>query len=252
MSLNRVIPVLTYDHSGLVKTFKYGKRSYVGDVINAVKIFNEKEVDELVILDIDASKKRSAPNYKLIEEIASECFIPLAYGGGVKDVETAGRIFNLGVEKIIINSSAIEDTGLIRRLSSCFGSQSIVVSVDIKKSFFKRRYQIYNAARGVSVKGDVNLFLKEIQKLGAGEIILSSVDLDGTLAGPDISLTKSYASVIKVPLVAVGGVESVDSMRSLLDAGADAVGAGAFFVFHGRHRAVLISYPDRGLIDSLS
>lgn len=242
MLKSRIIPILLIEDEGLVKTRKFKEPKYVGDPVNTVKIFNTKEVDEIFILDIGASRKRNGPNFQLISEIASECFMPLCYGGGVQSLSDAERLFSLGVEKISIQTAALKDLNLISLISEKFGSQAVVVSVDIKKDFLGRPKLFNSLYKDVSGK-DWMVFIKNAVEAGAGEILLNSVDKDGTLSGPEIDLVKQSASQISVPLTYAGGVRSLDDIKQVVNAGASAVGAGAFFVFNGPHRAVLISYP---------
>lgn len=250
MLKHRVIPSLLLRNGGLVKTLKFKDPKYVGDPINAIRIFNEKEVDELMVLDITASKEHLEPNYVLIEEIAGECFMPLAYGGGVANVEQATRLFNLGVEKICVQTAALRDLTLVSRLADRFGSQSVMVSVDVKSNWLGKG-QFYGSADG---KARPEPWLELTQRLvnaGAGEVLLNSVDRDGTLAGPDLELIQTASAAISVPLIAVGGVSSLADIKAAVEAGASAVAAGAFFVFHGPHRAVLITYPEYHELENL-
>jgi len=242
MLKHRVIPALLILNGGLVKTLKFKDPKYVGDPINAIRIFNDKEVDELMVLDITASKERREPNYSLIEEFAGECFMPLSYGGGVTNVEQAARIFGLGIEKICLQTAALAKPDLVSELADRFGSQSVVVSIDIKRNWLGKP-EIYGAAHGKTMREP---WLQTVQRLvaaGAGEVLLNVVDRDGTLEGPDLALISAACSVLSVPLTVVGGVSSLADIKSAVDAGASAVAAGAFFVFHGPHRAVLITYP---------
>ncbi len=242
MLKHRVIPALLLRNGGLVKTLKFKDPKYVGDPINAIRIFNEKEVDELMVLDITASKDHREPNYALIEEFAGECFMPLAYGGGITNVEQAARLFGLGVEKICLQTAALKDLTLLSRLAERFGSQSVMVSVDIKRNWLGRA-QTYGV---VDAKTSAVPWLELTQRLvsaGAGEVLLNAVDRDGTLAGPDLELIHEAAVALSVPLIAVGGIASLTDIKAAVVAGASAVAAGAFFVFHGPHRAVLITYP---------
>jgi cyclase len=239
---HRVIPALLLSNSGLVKTIRFKDPKYVGDPINAIRIFNEKEVDELMVLDITASKANREPDYSLIEQFASECFMPLAYGGGVRTVDQARRLFSLGVEKICLQTAAFERAELIVELVSQFGSQSIMVSVDIKKNWLGKP-KLYQSSTEKLLEADWLELLRKLVAAGAGEVLLNSVDRDGTLSGPDLPLIQEASSSIDVPLIALGGVSSLADIKACVDAGANAVAAGSFFVFHGPHRAVLITYP---------
>ena len=236
--------------SGLVKTKKFKDPSYVGDPVNAIRIFNEKEVDELIVLDITASKENRQPNYKLIEQVAGECFIPLAYGGGVRTVEQARTIFSLGVEKICLQTAALENPHLIKALASEFGSQSVIVSVDIKRNFLNQP-KVYIASRGETVSTNLSDLISSSVKAGAGEILLNAVDKDGTLSGPDLELIRLVSRKLQIPLIALGGISSLKDIKAAVDAGANAVAAGAFFLYHGPHRAVLITYPEYKELEDL-
>jgi len=242
MLRHRIIPALLLLNGGLVKTTRFKAPKYVGDPINAIRIFNDKEVDELMILDINASKINAEPDYRLIERIAGECFMPLAYGGGIKSISQARQLFALGIEKICIQSAAIDDPLFITELSKEFGSQSIIVSIDIKRNW-RDNPKIYHASSRKSLKRDWLSLLSQLVKAGAGEVLINSVDKDGTLSGPDLKLVRLASEAITVPLIAVGGISSLDDIKYCISAGASAVAAGAFFVFHGPHRAVLITYP---------
>jgi len=239
---NRVIPCLLLRRGGLVKTKKFANPQYVGDPINAIRIFNEKEVDELMVLDITASKDKCAPDYDLIEQFAGECFMPLAYGGGIRSVEQGRQLFALGVEKICLQTAALEDLSLITRLSDQFGEQSVMVSVDIKKDWLGRP-QLFQAATGKALLRDWCDYMIQAVRAGAGEVLLNAVDRDGMMNGMDLELIQNAAKAVNVPLIAIGGVGSLSDIKAAVDSGASAVAAGAFFVFHGPHRAVLITYP---------
>jgi cyclase len=242
MLKHRVIPALLLKNGGLVKTTKFSNPKYIGDPINAIRIFNTKEVDELMVLDIDASKLQLEPNYALIEQFAGECFMPLCYGGGIQTIEQASKIFKLGVEKICLQTTALENLDLVRQLADRFGSQSIVVSVDIKRDWLQRP-KLYKSSKSQNSSINWLSFIKQAVDSGAGEILLNAVDRDGTLQGPDLSLIEQVSAEISAPLIAVGGIGSLKDIKEAVDAGASTVAAGAFFVFHGPHRAVLITYP---------
>jgi cyclase len=242
MLKHRVIPTLLLHNGGLVKTQRFKAPKYVGDPINAIRIFNEKEVDELMVLDISASKENREPDYALIEQFASECYMPLTYGGGVRSVQQAQRIFASGVEKICVQTAALENLQLVRQLADRFGSQSIMVSLDIKKDWLGRA-KAFAAAQGKTLSTDWLQLLEDLVGAGAGEVLLNAINKDGTLSGPDLDLIRQASEQIDVPLIAVGGVSSLADIKSAVKAGASAVAAGAFFVYHGPHRAVLITYP---------
>lgn len=239
----RVIPTLLIDSGRLVKTKQFDKPVYVGDLINAVRIFNRKDVDEIMVLDISASSRGASPDFELIRCFAEECFMPAAYGGAIKTIDDARRILRMGIEKVVFNSAAIESPDLIKAAADEFGSQSVVVSVDAKKTIFGSYKATY--LRGTRNSGMTpSEMAKRAEELGAGEILLNAIDRDGTMAGMDVELIRSVSDAVNVPTVAVGGVGSLQHMRAAKDAGASAIAAGAFFVFQGPHRAVLISYPE--------
>jgi len=242
MLKHRVIPCLLLRNGGLVKTLKFADAKYVGDPINAIRIFNDKEVDELMVLDITASKDKKEPNYSLIEQFASECFMPLTYGGGIKTMEQAQRLFNSGIEKICLQTAVLDDLSLVNSLSDKWGSSSILVSIDVKRNWMGQP-KLYSAAMGKTLDKKWTDYMLEVVKAGAGEIVLNAVDKDGTMKGMDTELIKEAAKILSVPLVAVGGVGNLADIKAAVDAGANAVSAGAFFVFQGPHRAVLITYP---------
>lgn len=242
MLSHRVIPCLLLRNGGLVKTQKFANPKYVGDPINAIRIFNEKEVDELLVLDIDASKARCEPNYQLIEQFAGECFMPLCYGGGIVSVEQAQRLFSIGVEKVSVQTSALGNLDLVSEIASRYGNQSVVVSIDVKKNLLGQ-HKLYSSATGKTLNQDWLDFLRKAVSAGAGEILVNAVDKDGTLSGMDLLLIEGAAAACTVPLIAVGGVGSLADIKAAVNAGASAVAAGAFFVYHGPHRAVLITYP---------
>jgi len=239
----RVIPVLLLKNSGLVKTVQFKNPVYVGDPINAVKIFNDKEVDELIFLDITAGITKKGPPLKLIADIAGECFMPLCYGGGIKNIEQIREILNLGVEKVSINTHAAKNSGFIREASEKFGSSTIVVSIDVKKNFFGK-YEVFSDSG--KTKTDPVKFAVEMNKCGAGELLLNSIDRDGTMNGYDLELLKKVSSEVDIPVVACGGAGNLQHFKSAIQlGGASAVAAGSMFVFHGPHKGVLISYPSQ-------
>jgi len=239
----RVIPILLIQNEGLVKSIKSKDYKYVGDPINAVKIFNEKEVDELVLLDISASKEKRKPDIKRIADIASEAFMPVAYGGGITSIDEVKELFYNGIEKVIINKSAHSNPSLITEIAKDFGNQSIVVSIDVKKNFFGT-YKVYTDNGKTNTGKDPQAFAVEVEKLGAGEIILNSIERDGTYNGYDLNLLKYVAGSINIPVVAAGGAASLqDFKQAVIEGGASAGAAGSMFVFQRPHRAVLISYP---------
>lgn len=242
MLKHRVIPALLLRGNGLVKTTKFKDPKYVGDPINAIRIFNEKEVDELMVLDITASKEGREPNFEMIEQFAGECFMPLAYGGGIRTVEHAKRIFASGVEKVCLQTAALSNPRLISDLAERFGSQSIIVSIDVKRNWLGQP-RIYASSQSKTLSGNWLELMDTLIAAGAGEVLVNAVDKDGTLSGPDLDLIRQASEKIRVPMIAVGGVSSLADIKAAVNAGASAVAAGAFFVYHGPHRAVLITYP---------
>jgi cyclase len=234
--------------TGLVKTVRFKEPKYVGDPRNAVKIFNEKEVDELVVLDIKATTEGGRPRFELIREIVSEAFMPVAYGGGIRTLEDARAVLSLGVEKIVLNSHAIENPAFVREAGESFGSQSVMVCIDVKRGFFGK-YEVFSHGGTRGWKIDPVTFARTMERMGAGELIVNSIDRDGTMAGYDLELVKAVAGAVKVPVIACGGAGTVEDFgKAVAQGGASAVAAGSMFVFHGRHRAVLISYPDPGTL----
>ncbi len=240
----RVIPSLLIHKGGLVKSVQFKDYKYVGDPINAVKIFNEKEVDEIAVIDIDASKENKAPNIEKISEIASEAFMPMAYGGGITTIEQIKEILYNGIEKVIINKAAHTTPHLITQAANLFGNQSIVVSIDVKKVFLKGyRVFIENGKKNTGLHPVE--FAITAEKLGVGEILLNSIDKDGTFTGYDLALIQQVSQAVNIPVIAIGGASSVEDFAKAKQAGASAVSAGSMFVFQRPHKAVLISYPTR-------
>jgi cyclase len=250
MLKTRVIPALLLRNGGLVKTRGFCDPVYVGDPINAVKIFNDKEVDELVFLDIEASKAGREPNFELLESIAAEAFMPFGYGGGVRTLDQLKRLLSIGIEKVILNTAALENPGFVEDCARVAGSSSVVVSIDVAKGFFGRR-DIRVAGGSRRVPGKPDEVAAEMERRGAGEILLNSIDRDGTGKGYDLELVGQVSRAVGVPVVACGGAGSIAHMRDAVDAGAAAVAAGSMFVFHGPHRAVLISYPQYDVMERL-
>jgi imidazole glycerol-phosphate synthase subunit HisF len=245
MLKTRVIPCLLLRGAGLVKTTRFKDPKYVGDPINAIKIFNDKEVDELVLLDIAASREDRGPAFSVIEEVASECFMPLAYGGGIRTVDQARRILKLGVEKVVFNTTAWRAPTVLTDAAREFGAQAVVASIDVRRKLFGR-YEVVveGGTRGTGI--DPVDYARRLEAAGAGEIFLTSVDRDGTMQGYELELIAKVSAAVGVPVIAAGGAGSVQDFRAAThEGGAAAVAAGAMFVFHGPHRAVLITYPPR-------
>ncbi|MBK9150465.1 MAG: imidazole glycerol phosphate synthase subunit HisF [Saprospiraceae bacterium] len=240
--LKRVIPVLLIHQGLLYKGRQFKELKYVGDPINAVKIFNKKEVDEIAVIDIDASKSGSEPNYKQIREIAGEAFMPMSYGGGIKNITQVQKVIDQGVEKVILSSVALTNLNFVTETAKKIGSSSTVVCLDVKKKLFGG-YDVYiiNATKKLNVNFE-NL-IRDIETAGAGEIIINSIDRDGTMEGYDLNLLKKVNSSVNIPVVALGGAGKTEDLKAALETGASAAAAGSMFVFHGVHRAVLITYP---------
>lgn len=239
-----MIPVLLLHKGGLVKSVKFRNYKYVGDPINAVKIFNEKEIDEIIILDIDASAEERGPNFSQIATIAGEAFIPLAYGGGITTVDQVRELMYNGVEKVIFNNAAIHSPNLLTQAAAMVGSQSVVASIDVKKDMLGR-YKVFASNGTKNTKLDPVEFAQKIVKAGAGELFVNSIERDGTFSGFDIPLISKIAHAVDVPVIACGGAACVDDFKSAVASGASAVAAGSMFVFQRPHNAVLISYPSQ-------
>jgi len=242
----RIIPCLLVKDKGLVKTINFKNPKYVGDPINAVRIFNEKEVDELIVLDIDATRENRGPDYKMIEHLAEECRMPFCYGGGVKTVEAAQRIIGLGVEKVAISSAAVENPELVTEAAGCVGNQSVVVVLDVKKRATGGKYEVW-IRNGQKNTGKCPLELaQKMEKLGAGEVVVNSIDNDGMMKGYDLHLIGKIRKAISVPLTVLGGAGSLRDINQLIsNFGVIGAAAGSLFVFKGVYRAVLINYPNR-------
>jgi len=244
MIKTRVIPSLLLKGKGLVKSVKFEDHKYLGDPINIVRIFNEKEVPEMILLDITAGSERKEPNYEFISNIASECFMPLSYGGGLTTLEQISKVLSMGFEKVVLNTAAVEDPKLVQEASRQFGSQSIVVCIDAKRNFFGK-YEVMTKGGKASTGLNPIEHAVKMEEMGAGELVINSIDQDGTMSGYDISLTSKVAKAISIPTLASGGAGNLEHIRAAVTkGGASAVVAGSLFVFHGKHRAVLINYPD--------
>jgi cyclase len=250
MLIPRLIPCLLLSKGGLVKTMRFRDPKYVGDPINAVHIFNEKEVDELMVLDIDASREGRGPDFDLIEQVAGECFMPLCYGGGIHSFEDARRLFKIGVEKVALQSAVFRDPSLLRRIADHAGEQAVVGSIDIARDWLGRR-KVRAGGRAKAPAAPWQELLRQLVANGAGEILLNCVEREGTLLGPDLDLVREATALVDVPVIATGGIGSLDDVKAAVEAGASAVAAGAFFVFYGPHRAVLITYPSYDEIERL-
>ncbi|MBN1999830.1 imidazole glycerol phosphate synthase subunit HisF [candidate division KSB1 bacterium] len=247
----RVIPTLLLKKNGLVKTIRFRKFRYIGDPINAVKIFNEKLADELVFLDITASRENRTISAELVEKIGDEAYMPFTVGGGIRTIDDIRKIINSGAEKVAINTQAVIEPQFIQKAADVFGSSTIVVSIDVKK-VFPKDYRIYTHSGSKKTTLDPREFAIQMEKMGAGEIFLNSVDRDGTMAGYDLDLIKYVSNAVSVPVIACGGAGSLnDFPKAVFQGGASAVAAGSLFVYHGRLNAVLINFPKRQQLEDI-
>lgn len=241
----RVIPVLLLSGSGLVKTVKFKNPKYIGDPINAVKIFNDLEADELVFLDITATNQHRTISSSLIKDIGDEAYMPFAAGGGIKNLNDIREILSYGAEKVVLNSCLMANHGLVSEAAGKFGSQSIIVSIDVRRNVFGG-YKIYTKSGSVKINSNLTDFCCQMQELGAGEILINSIDNDGVMSGYDYDLIKLVSNSVSIPVIACGGAGNLnDFSKAVFDSGASAVAAGSMFVFHGPRRAVLINYPPK-------
>lgn len=248
----RIIPCLLVQNKGLVKTINFKNPQYVGDPINAVRIFNEKEVDEIMVIDIDATSQHREPDYQMIEYIAAECRMPLCYGGGIKTAAQAERIFSLGVEKIALSSIAVEQPELITEIATIVGNQSVVIVLDVKKHSLTGKYEIRTHNGQKSTGLNPFDFAEKMEKLGAGEIVINSIDNDGIMKGYDLKLVEKMRKCVNVPITMLGGAGSLLDIGQLIKIhGTIGVAAGSLFVFKGPYKAVLINYPNREIKEQL-
>lgn len=248
----RIIPCLLVHNNGLVKTVNFKSPKYVGDPINAVKIFNEKESDELIVLDIDATANNSEPDYKLISRLAAECRMPLCYGGGVRFAAQAKKIIGLGVEKVAISAAAVQTPQLIAQISEEIGRQSVVVVLDVKKRMFSKEYDVYTHNGQKNSKRSLFDMVGQVQELGAGEVVVNSIDHDGQMKGYDLDLAKRVKELAHIPVTMLGGAGSLNDIGELVrGCGTIGASAGSLFVFKGIYKAVLINYPKPSEKDEL-
>jgi len=246
MLRSRIIPCLLVHNKGLVKTVKFKDPKYVGDPINAVKIFNEKEVDELMVLDIDATREKREPNLEMIKNLADKCRMPFCYGGGITTVEQARKIISLGAEKVALSNSALNNIELCQDIGSIIGNQSVVVVIDVKKKKLFGGYDIYTHNGTKKSKWKLYDLVEKLEEIGIGEIVINSIDNDGTMLGYDTSLVENVRKKCNIPITVLGGAGTLDHVKKLISKfkiiGA---AAGSLFVFKGKYRAVLINYPNR-------
>ncbi|MCL4641621.1 MULTISPECIES: AglZ/HisF2 family acetamidino modification protein [Olivibacter] len=248
MLQTRLIPCLQLIDDALVKTVKFGKHGYIGDPINTVRIFNELEVDELCFLDIRATLEKRTPNFKILHEIADECFMPLSYGGGVKDLITAKTILSIGFEKIVINSAAHDNPTLITEIANHFGSQSVVASIDTKKNFWGKQ-MVYSHDGSKKTGKDPVIWAKELESRGAGELLLTSIDQEGTWSGYDLDTIRKVTEAVRIPVIANGGAGKIDHIVDAVKvAGASAVALGSMVVYQQKGLGVLVNFPDRSVL----
>ena len=238
----RVIPCLLLSGEGLVKTVRFKQPTYVGDPINAVKIFNDREVDELTLLDINATRERRDPPFAHLRAIAGECFMPLSYGGGIHTIEHARALFSIGIEKVVINTAAVENPKLLTAIADEYGNQAVIASIDVKKDWLGRS-RVFTRAGSQNTGLAPREHADAVVASGAGEILLTSIDRDGTMSGYDVAMIRELSAAVPVPLVACGGAGTLAHLGEAIAAGASAVAAGSLFVFAGPRRAVLINYP---------
>ncbi len=238
----RIIPVLSLMGNKLVKTVKFKNPNYLGDPLNAIKIFNDKRVDELIVLDIEASKLKKEPNYKLIYEMAGEAFMPLGYGGGIRTLDQAKKIFGLGIEKVVLNSVIFENPSIVTQIANIYGAQSVVLSMDVKKNLIGKSRPHFNSGKEY-LKEDLMAFALRLIELGVGEIILQDIERDGTFAGYNLSLIEMLKQ-LPVPIVAMGGCNGIEDMKKAIASGASAIAAGSVFVYRNNDpKSILINYP---------
>ena len=247
MLRTRVIPCLLLEDGGLVKTTQFKNSVYIGDPINSVRIYNELEVDELMFLDIKASRYAHKPPFKIIAEIANECFMPFSYGGGITTLDDAKKLFDLGVEKVVLNTVLHTNPNLISEIAKYYGTQSITVAFDVKKSFFGG-YHIYVANGSKKVAKSFLEYILGIEELGIGEILINSIDCDGSMSGFDTELIERVSSRVNVPVVALGGAGQLSDLAKAKKAGASAIGLGSIAVFQNKSRGILINFPTKAEI----
>ena len=245
MLRTRVIPCLLLRDDSLVKTVRFSSPSYIGDPVNTVRIFNELEVDELTFLDIEASRVGRGPSFQILRDIANECFMPLAYGGGIRTVQDAERVFQIGFEKVVINSALFDTPTLVSDIAQKFGSQAVIVAIDTKRKRL-RGYQVSSRSATVLHGRDPVEWAREVERLGAGEILLTSVDREGTWKGFDLDLTSRVCAAVRIPVIANGGAGSLEDIGEVVKrAGASAVGLGSMVVYQSQGMGVLVNFPDR-------
>ena len=249
MLRTRIIPALLLRDECLVKTTKFGKFTYVGDPANTVRIFNELEVDALLFLDISASREKRGPNFKVLKDIADECFMPLGYGGGISTLKQAKEVFDIGFEKIVLNSNASENPNLISEISKCFGSQAVIVSIDYKQTFWGNK-SVYTLSGSRNCKIDPIVWAKQVEDLGTGEILLTSIDREGTWSGFDYDIIKEVADAVSIPVIAHGGAGKIEDIKKVVkESNASAVALGSMVVFQKQGMGVLVNFPNLDMLN---
>jgi cyclase len=247
----RIIPVLLLRGESLVKTVQFDKFGYIGDPANTCRIFNELEVDELAFLDITVSVENREPNLKILQEISNECFMPLSYGGGIRSVDSAERILGIGFEKVILNTYPFENPRIISETAKAFGSQSVIIAIDVKKSFWGK-YEVFSLSGSVNQKKSPIEWAKEVENLGAGEILLTSIDREGTWKGFDIELVQQVADAVSIPVIAHGGAGNVGHIGDVVKKGhASAVALGSMVVYQAKGMGVLVNFPDKEELEKI-
>ena len=245
------MPVLTIDERRLVKTIRFRDPRYLGDPLNAVRLFNEKEVDEIVILDIGATEKGRRPDFDFIADLAAECFMPMAYGGGISGMDDVVRIIGLGVEKVVLNTAAVERPALIAEAARVYGAQAVIGAIDVKRRWTGKRVAMIRSGEKSTGRDPVEL-ARELEGHGAGELLVTSIENDGMMEGYDLGLIRDVATAVSVPVIACGGASDVQDLRLAVREGrASAASAGSLFVYQGKHRAVLVNFPSQDVRDRL-
>lgn len=251
MPIPRVIPCLLLQDDSFVKTKQFKHPSYVGDPVNIINLFNRFEVDEIMVLDIGATRVGRSPNFMLIEALANECWVPLAYGGGLYRMEDIQRIFRIGIEKIVLNTAMLEQPQLIRSAADMFGSQAIIASMDVHKGW-TGKYGVYVKGGSTKISHDIVSYAKQLEQWGAGEIFLNAIDRDGKMQGYDLALIKTVANCVNIPVIACGGAATrSDLPRPIKESYASAVAAGSLFVYQGLGKGVLVNFPERDELEAL-
>lgn len=249
-SYPRIIPVLLLDDEDLIKTKKFTSEKYIGDPINAVKIFNDRYADELIILDITATQKNISPNLSLLKEVASEAFMPVSYGGGITNSSQAESVYKVGIEKVVINSAIFSDISILKDISKIAGSSGVIASIDLKKDFFGKM-NIFHSRGKKKHTGNIIDFAKQLEDNGAGEIFINFIDRDSMYSGYDYQFIEKISSELEVPIVCCGGCSSLEDMREALEYGASGMAAGSLFVYSGEEKGILINYPSREQIQKV-